>query len=240
MNKFTKSNETYITNVNKPKVKRHLNKKVAAFIITSIAITNLVITSMTIASLLDNKQVVHVIEEKPLPYDITKTYGYNHMQSTIVNSNVTTTITSTTTAEVTITTATETEAVIETEEEIVSETEELVTEEETTAEAITSEEETESDEDDDKSGMTCIGNLKITGYVATGELTASGEPTYVGGVAMNRSYGLSFGTKIYIEGLGYYTINDTGCATGVVDIFCNSTDDCYELTSYANVYVVND
>lgn len=233
MNKFTKtSKETYITNVNKPKVKRHLNRKVAAFFITSVAITNLIITSMSIMSLLDNKPVVHVTEKKPLITDVVKTYN-NNKHVPMVNSNVVTT-TTTNPVDITTTNATETEAVIETEEET------TVTETETTEESINDVSEEETDDDTDKSSMTCIGNLKITGYVATGELTASGEHAYVGGVAMNRSYGLSYGTKIYIEGLGYYTINDTGCDTGVVDIFCNSTDECYELTSYANVYVVND
>ena len=88
-------------------------------------------------------------------------------------------------------------------------------------------------------GMTLIGNLRITGYVDTGNRTASGEYPYVGGVAMNRGYGLPYGTKIYIEGLGTYTLNDTGCRYGVVDVFCNTEAECYALTSYANVYVIN-
>lgn len=90
----------------------------------------------------------------------------------------------------------------------------------------------------DTSNMRLLGNLRITGYVATGNPTASGVMPYVGGVAMSRKYGLPFNTQIYIEGLGYYTLNDTGCAKGVVDVFCASTSDCYNLTSYANVYVV--
>lgn len=87
--------------------------------------------------------------------------------------------------------------------------------------------------------MTYLGELKITGYIATGNPTASGDYPYVGGVAMNTSYGLSYGTTIYIEDLGYYTLNDTGCAYGVVDVFCNSEQECYNLTSYHNVYVVD-
>jgi|GEM_PF-3783779 len=83
-----------------------------------------------------------------------------------------------------------------------------------------------------------LGSLKITGYVATGKKTASGVYPYVGGVAMSKKYGLPWGTKIYIEGLGYYTLNDTGCKYGVVDVFCSSVKECYALTSNANVYVV--
>ena len=90
-----------------------------------------------------------------------------------------------------------------------------------------------------ESNMTYLGNLKITGYVATGNPTASGVTPYVGGVAMSQAYGLPFDTTIYIEGLGYYTLNDTGCSYGVVDVFCGSVNDCFNLTSYANVYVVN-
>lgn len=86
---------------------------------------------------------------------------------------------------------------------------------------------------------TYLGNLRITGYVATGNPTASGEMPYVGGVALNQSYNLPYGTKIYIEGFGEYIVNDTGCAYGVVDVFCNTVEECYALTSYADVYVIN-
>ena len=81
--------------------------------------------------------------------------------------------------------------------------------------------------------------MKITGYVATGNRCASGCYPYVGGVAMARSYGLEFGTTIYIDGLGYYTLNDTGCPSGIVDVFCNSLEECYNLTSWRDVYIVN-
>ena len=87
--------------------------------------------------------------------------------------------------------------------------------------------------------LTYLGNLKITGYTSTGSPTASGEYPYVGGVAMSSGYDLPFNTKIYIEGIGYFTINDTGCSYGVVDVFCNSESECYNLTSYADVYIVN-
>ena len=90
-----------------------------------------------------------------------------------------------------------------------------------------------------RTNMTYLGNLKITGYVATGNPTASGYYPYVGGVAMSRSYGLPYGTTIYIEGLGYYTLNDTGCDYGIVDVFCNTIQECYNITSYKNVYIVN-
>ena len=93
--------------------------------------------------------------------------------------------------------------------------------------------------DSESGNMTLLGNLYITGYVETGNPTASGVYPYVGGVAMSTSYGLPYGTTIYIEGLGYYTLFDTGCNYGVVDVFCNTVDECYNLTSWRNVYVVN-
>lgn len=101
------------------------------------------------------------------------------------------------------------------------------------------EEEPVAVEETEPLSMTYIGNLYITGYVATGNPTASGPYPYVGGVAMSRSYGFEWGTTIYIDGLGYYTLFDTGCSYGVVDVFCNTIPECYALTSYRDVYVVN-
>lgn len=83
-----------------------------------------------------------------------------------------------------------------------------------------------------------LGNMRITGYVATGNATASGEMPYVGGVALSASYDIPYGTRIYIDGFGEYVVNDTGCAYGVVDVFCNTIDECYALTSYADVYLL--
>lgn len=83
-----------------------------------------------------------------------------------------------------------------------------------------------------------LGNMRITGYTATGNATASGEMPYVGGVALSTAYGIPYGTRIYIDGFGEYIVNDTGCAYGVVDVFCNTVDECYALTSYADVYLL--
>lgn len=117
-----------------------------------------------------------------------------------------------------------------------------VVEESSTEESIDPpivEEEPVAVEETEPVSMTYIGNLYITGYVATGNPTASGVYPYVGGVAMSRSYGLPWGTTIYIDGLGYYTLFDTGCSYGVVDVFCNTIPECYDLTSWRDVYVVN-
>ena len=117
-----------------------------------------------------------------------------------------------------------------------------VVEESSTEESIDPpivEEEPVAVEETEPLSMTYIGNLYITGYVATGNPTASGPYPYVGGVAMSRSYGFEWGTTIYIDGLGYYTLFDTGCSYGVVDVFCNTIPECYDLTSWRDVYVVN-
>lgn len=86
-----------------------------------------------------------------------------------------------------------------------------------------------------------IGNFKITGYVATGNKTSSGTvPTVGRTVAMNNSQrkelGINYGDKIYIEGLGTYAVEDSGCAYGVVDVFCATVKGCYAITSYYDVY----
>lgn len=128
------------------------------------------------------------------------------------------------------------EPIIET-EPIVEE----VVEESSTEESIDPpivEEEPAAIEETEPVSMTYLGNLYITGYVATGNPTASGVYPYVGGVAMSRSYGLPWGTTIYIDGLGYYTLFDTGCSYGVVDVFCNTIPECYDLTSWRDVYIV--
>lgn len=92
---------------------------------------------------------------------------------------------------------------------------------------------------EENSEMTLLGEMRITGYVATGNPTSSGDMPYVGGVALSRDYGIPFGSTVYIENLGYYTVNDTGCAYGVVDVFCNTVEECYALTPYSNVYLIN-
>lgn len=127
------------------------------------------------------------------------------------------------------------EPIIET-EPIVDVVEESSTEESIDPPIV--EEEPVSTEETEPLEMEYIGNLYITGYVATGNPTASGVYPYVGGIAMSRSYGFEWGTTIYIDGLGYYTLFDTGCSYGVVDVFCDTIPECYALTSYRDVYIV--
>jgi hypothetical protein len=72
-----------------------------------------------------------------------------------------------------------------------------------------------------------IGEFKITFYSTSG--TPRGGFNWIDGktVAMNRdqmrALGLDFGDEIYIRSArgwsGYYTVGDTGCAWGTLDIY---------------------
>lgn len=91
---------------------------------------------------------------------------------------------------------------------------------------------------------TYLGNFRITGYVATGNKTASGTwPSAGRTIAMNngqrKELGLSYGDQIYIDGLGTYTLEDSGCAYGRIDVFCNSVSECYALPPYLDAYLAN-
>lgn len=95
--------------------------------------------------------------------------------------------------------------------------------------------------------MKLLGNYKVTGYrmFAASEnggrsdgMTASGvigEPGRT--VAMKD---IDFGTKIYIEGLGEYIVEDRGVGSGVVDVACYTTEECYSITGYYEVYIVEE
>ena len=95
--------------------------------------------------------------------------------------------------------------------------------------------------------LVSAGRFLITGYDNcsaccgkwAGGPTASGVmPTVNHTVAMSSNY--PFGTKIYIEGLGYYIVEDRGVGAGVVDVFCNNHAECYAITGYYEVFIVED
>lgn len=96
-----------------------------------------------------------------------------------------------------------------------------------------------------KPKLTSIGRMYITGYDNcsaccgkwAGGPTASGVmPTVNHTVAMSAAY--PFGTRIYIDGLGYYTVEDRGVGSGTVDVYCNNHSECYAITGYYQVYLV--
>lgn len=92
-----------------------------------------------------------------------------------------------------------------------------------------------------------LGTYSITGYTPkcshccgnTRGITASGVEAAVGyTVAADKS--IPFGTTLYIEGYGYYVVEDRGnFGTNVIDIAAPTHDSCYNLTNYGvHVYVV--
>ena len=90
-----------------------------------------------------------------------------------------------------------------------------------------------------------LGVLYITGYDPycshccgkTDGITASGaKAIYDYTIAMSSAY--SFGTVIYIEGLGTYVVEDRGVGFGTVDVARNGHDACYAITGNYDVYIV--
>jgi len=99
----------------------------------------------------------------------------------------------------------------------------------------------------DTSKYTLLGNWRVTGFDPncahccgkTNGKTASGRyaiDNYTCGTNNN----LPYGTIIYVEGYGYYRIDDCGSGTDPnhVDIACESHAVCYTMTGRANVYLV--
>lgn len=95
--------------------------------------------------------------------------------------------------------------------------------------------------------FTPMGSLYCTGYTPSpsenggSHLTCTGARlTSVVGtcVAANLRF-IPLYTELYIEGVGYRTVMDTGVAGRTLDILVNSNSEAYALTGYKNVYVVN-
>lgn len=93
--------------------------------------------------------------------------------------------------------------------------------------------------------MTYLGRYYVTGYDTcvrccgkSDGITASGTAASVGRtVAMAE---LPFGTELYIEGIGNRIVEDRGPQGGVIDVLCNNHAECYALTGWYEVYVVED
>lgn len=92
--------------------------------------------------------------------------------------------------------------------------------------------------------MESLGTYYITGYDPycshccgkSDGITASGETVTVGRtIAM---YGVPFGTKIYITGLGVYTVEDRGVSKGMIDVACANHAECFAITGNRNAYIV--
>ena len=103
------------------------------------------------------------------------------------------------------------------------------------------------DEPEPSPDMTHLGTLQIYGYdpwcshcvgkQTPNAVTASGAIAETGRtVAMHKS--IPFGTEIYIEGLGYYVVEDRGVSEGVVDVAVESHSAAYAITSKRDVWIV--
>lgn len=97
----------------------------------------------------------------------------------------------------------------------------------------------------DYSNLTYFGQLNVTGYDPycshccgkSDGITASGEyAEYYKTVACNA---LPFGTEVYVEGYGYFRVNDTGGSKVGIDIACESHEACAVMTkANVDVYIV--
>jgi len=97
------------------------------------------------------------------------------------------------------------------------------------------------------SSFTYLGSYKITGYTpscehcceATEGIGASGVQM-ICGYSVAAPYNLPFGTTIYIEGYGFYVVEDRGyLGDSTIDIACPTHNDCYAITgNNINVYIV--
>ena len=96
-----------------------------------------------------------------------------------------------------------------------------------------------SNEESSSSNMTYLGNYMCTAYEWTGSPCANGNyPTEGYTVACNS---LPFGTQIYIDGYGYYIVEDRGGGgDNWIDIYMGDESSCYDFgVRYLDIYLVN-
>ena len=92
--------------------------------------------------------------------------------------------------------------------------------------------------------LTYIGTYRITGYDIcysccgkVNGITASGTKATPGRTIAMKGY--PYGTRVYIEGIGYRTVEDTGgFNSNTIDVLCNNHSECYAITGYRKVYLV--
>lgn len=95
---------------------------------------------------------------------------------------------------------------------------------------------------------TYLGSFKITGYDIcvsccgnTNGVTASGTTATVGRTCA-AGKDIPFGTVLYIDGIGYRTVEDRGGGVngGHIDVLCSDHPECYSITGQYDVYVVEE
>lgn len=106
-----------------------------------------------------------------------------------------------------------------------------------------------SDWDYDTSNLEYYGSKYITGYDTCESCCGKpiGDPNY--GVTASQSHvkmgrtcavnGLSFGTVLYIEGLGLRVVEDHGgMENGNIDVYCDNHAQCYDITGTYDVWIL--
>ena len=111
--------------------------------------------------------------------------------------------------------------------------------EETTEEEYYEETQEEA-ESSSENGLIYLGVYEVTAYEWTGNPCANGNyPTEGYTVACNS---LPFGTVVYIEGIGYRTVEDRGAdwhSSTWIDLYLGDENACYAFgRQYLNVYIV--
>ena len=95
-------------------------------------------------------------------------------------------------------------------------------------------------DEDPLEDFTPMGQWRITAYYETGCATASGVYPEIGTTLAHNS--LPFGTQIYIEGLGFWTVQDRGpgyLGSEWCDIYLGDYGDCVRFgEQYRSVWVV--
>ena len=101
--------------------------------------------------------------------------------------------------------------------------------------------------------MTYLGRYKVTGYDICPRCcgrqpwdydygkTASGTLATCG-ITCAAPKDLPFGTRLYIDGIGYRTVEDRGGAVNGqhIDVLCPDHATCYQITGYYDVYIVEE
>lgn len=94
--------------------------------------------------------------------------------------------------------------------------------------------------------MTLLGTYKVVGYdpycphccPRADGITASGVKAAIGRTCAME--GFPFGTRIYIDGLGEFVVEDRGVKGNMIDIACEDHAACYAITGTYEVYLIND
>lgn len=105
--------------------------------------------------------------------------------------------------------------------------------------AVDTEDPTEAESQEEASEeLEYAGIFELTAYTWTGNTCANGNYPTAGYTVASNYFPL--GTRIYIEGMGEYTVEDTGgMATNVIDVYMEGSDNCKQFgRRQAGVYIV--